>query len=137
MPRISPQIYISLQILPATPRAHPGARAPPPLRRAPTAITIACGFSAATFAKYDLSALHWLWSAGAELAEDVRGRAEERFGCEIIRGYGMTESTGPVSCSRAGFPGYQVIPGVQLTVRGRGRARGFGYQWVVHVSSEP
>lgn len=57
-------------------------------KAAPTLLSIACGFSAKSFAKYDLSQIRWIWSAGAALPDDLRIRAEERFGCDIWRGYG-------------------------------------------------
>lgn len=61
-------------------------------KAAPTLISIACGFSAKSFAKYDLSEIRWIWSAGASLADDLRARAEEKFGCDIWRGYGYVSS---------------------------------------------
>jgi acyl-coenzyme A synthetase/AMP-(fatty) acid ligase len=57
-------------------------------KAAPTLISIACGFSSKAFSKYNLSQIRWIWSAGAALADDLRIRAEERFGCDIWRGYG-------------------------------------------------
>lgn len=117
-------------------------------KAAPTLISIACGFSTKSFSKYDLTGIKWIWSAGAALADDLRTRAEERFGCDIWRGYGeifskllnklyfvpiidsgndhlifvlstaagMTESTGPVSCSRGGALGYRPLEGVQIRI---------------------
>ena len=85
-------------------------------KAAPTLISIACGFSSKTFSKYDLSSIDWIWSAGAALSDDLRSKAEEKFGCDIWIGYGMTETTGPVSCSKGGAKGYKVLDGVHVRI---------------------
>ncbi len=47
--------------------------------------------------KYDLTSLRYCVSGGAPLPIEVRKKFEERTGCVVIEGYGLTESS-PVVC---------------------------------------
>lgn len=47
--------------------------------------------------KYDLSSLRYCLSGGAPLPVEVKKRFEEKSGCTVIEGYGLTESA-PVAC---------------------------------------
>jgi long-chain acyl-CoA synthetase len=51
--------------------------------------------AARDIADYDLSSLSFCISGGAPLAIDTHGRFEERTGCVLVEGYGLSE-TGPV-----------------------------------------
>ena len=50
----------------------------------------------------DLSALRVAVSGGASLAEDIMRTFEEKFGIEVLEGYGMTETASSCSFNRAG-----------------------------------
>jgi len=50
----------------------------------------------------DLSALRVAVSGGASLAEDVMRTFEEKFGIEVLEGYGMTETASSCSFNRPG-----------------------------------
>jgi acyl-CoA synthetase (AMP-forming)/AMP-acid ligase II len=61
-------------------------------------------------ADYDLSALRTIFSGAAPLGSELSGDCEARLGCEVIQGYGMTESS----------------PATHITAPGRGRAGSVG-----------
>lgn len=42
---------------------------------------------------YDLTSLRILFSGAAALSKDIQSQLEEKFGCFVFQGYGMTEST--------------------------------------------
>jgi acyl-CoA synthetase (AMP-forming)/AMP-acid ligase II len=42
--------------------------------------------------EFDLSSLRWILSGGAPLDNDLIRRCEERLGCLVVQGYGMTEA---------------------------------------------
>jgi long-chain acyl-CoA synthetase len=50
----------------------------------------------------DLSALRVAVSGGASLAEDIMRTFEEKFGIEVLEGYGMTETASSCSFNRPG-----------------------------------
>lgn len=52
-------------------------------------------------AKYDLNSLHRVITGGASLPEKLRTDFQERFGCHVEQGYGMSE-TGFVACYAEG-----------------------------------
>jgi acyl-CoA synthetase (AMP-forming)/AMP-acid ligase II len=52
-------------------------------------------------AQYDLSSLRSILCAAAPLGDEAEARADERLGCEVRQGFGMTEATGPVSTNLA------------------------------------
>ncbi len=52
----------------------------------------------------DLSALRIAVSGGAGLPLEVASRFERRYGCEILAGYGLTESAGAGACPPLGGP---------------------------------
>jgi len=69
----------------------------------------------------DLSALRLALSGGAGLPTQVAQRFEERFGCQIIAGYGLTETSGAGACPRPGVPhkpesAGEAWPGVELAI---------------------
>jgi long-chain acyl-CoA synthetase len=66
--------------------------------------------------RYDTSSLRLCCSGGAPLPVELLGAFEERFGCVIIEGYGLSE-TSPVCCFNP--PGGQRKPGsVGLPLQG-------------------
>lgn len=52
----------------------------------------------------DLSPLRLALSGGAGLPTEVATRFDERYGCEILAGYGLTETAGVGACPRVGAP---------------------------------
>jgi long-chain acyl-CoA synthetase len=48
---------------------------------------------------YDLSSLRLCLSGGAPLPAEVQSRFEEATGCPLVEGYGLTETSGPVTCN--------------------------------------
>jgi acyl-CoA synthetase (AMP-forming)/AMP-acid ligase II len=61
-------------------------------------------------ADYDLSSLRTIFSGAAPLGPELSRDCEARLGCEVIQGYGMTESS----------------PATHITAPGRGRAGSVG-----------
>jgi acyl-CoA synthetase (AMP-forming)/AMP-acid ligase II len=59
---------------------------------------------------YDLSSLRTIFSGAAPLGAELARECEARLGCEVIQGYGMTESS----------------PATHITAPGRGRAGAVG-----------
>ena len=47
--------------------------------------------------QYDLSCLEWLGCGAAPLSAELQQACAERIGCPVGQGYGMTETTGPLS----------------------------------------
>ena len=47
--------------------------------------------------KADFSSLVMVSYGGSPIAESLLAQAHERFGCELLQSYGMTENTGPIS----------------------------------------
>lgn len=71
----------------------------------------------------DFADLRLASSGGASLPGEVLRAFEERFGCAIIEGYGLTETTGTATFpdrSRPAKPGHVgvAVPGCQVAVRG-------------------
>lgn len=69
----------------------------------------------------DWSALRLAVSGGAGLPAAIQDRFWDRYGCELLPGYGLTETTGAGTCHRAGQPrkpGSSGIawPGVELSI---------------------
>lgn len=71
--------------------------------------------------KYDLSSLEYCLSGGAPLPVEVKRKFEEKTGCVVIEGYGLTESS-PVACAnpidgenRAGTIGFP-FPGTIIEI---------------------
>jgi long-chain acyl-CoA synthetase len=70
-------------------------------------------------AKTDFGSLRACISGGAPLAAELKARFEERSGSVVIEGYGLTESSGVISCNpyegvnKTGSIG-QPIPGTQV-----------------------
>ncbi|MGW7044937.1 class I adenylate-forming enzyme family protein [Streptomyces avermitilis] len=67
--------------------------------------------------------LHLVVSGGAALPGQVREAFQRRFGCTIVEGYGLTETTGTVTFGRPGRPAKaghvgSVLPGCELRVCG-------------------
>src|SRR5690606_36296301 len=52
----------------------------------------------------DVSRLRLALSGGAGLPTKVAAQFDERFGCEILAGYGLTETAGVGACPRVGAP---------------------------------
>ena len=50
--------------------------------------------------EFDLSSLRWMLSGAAPLGNDLIRRCEERLGCLVFQGYGMTEAVGPRTSRR-------------------------------------
>jgi long-chain acyl-CoA synthetase len=73
----------------------------------------------AELAKTDFGSLRACISGGAPLAAELKARFEERSGSVVIEGYGLTESSGVISCNpyegvnKTGSIG-QPIPGTQV-----------------------
>ncbi|MEV0322864.1 long-chain fatty acid--CoA ligase [Streptomyces sp. NPDC050658] len=70
----------------------------------------------------DFGGLRLASSGGASLPVEVMRAFEERFGCAIVEGYGLTETTGAATCHVAGGPakpGYvgRALPGCAISVR--------------------
>lgn len=61
-------------------------------------------------ADYDLSSIRTIFSGAAPLGAELARECEARLGCEVIQGYGMTESS----------------PATHITAPGRGRAGSVG-----------
>jgi long-chain acyl-CoA synthetase len=71
--------------------------------------------------KYDLSSLQRCGSGSAPLPLEVLRGFQERFGCTILEGYGLSETAPVVSSHRHGFPQKPgsigiPIPGVEVRV---------------------
>lgn len=69
----------------------------------------------------DFSCLRLALSGGAGLPTTIADRFDERFGCEILAGYGLTETAGAGACPRIGAPrklGSAGVawPGVELAI---------------------
>jgi acyl-CoA synthetase (AMP-forming)/AMP-acid ligase II len=54
--------------------------------------------------KYDLQHLRTLFSGAAPLGEAVAGAASQRLGCEVMQGYGLTETSPVTHATRSGDP---------------------------------
>ena len=52
--------------------------------------------------KYDLSSVRALFSGAAPLSAEVAKQAAERFHCEVVQGYGMTEASPATHVTRPG-----------------------------------
>jgi acyl-CoA synthetase (AMP-forming)/AMP-acid ligase II len=52
--------------------------------------------------KYDLGSLRTVFSGAAPLGAAVAGLASQRLGCEVIQGYGLTETSPVTHATRAG-----------------------------------
>jgi long-chain acyl-CoA synthetase len=65
----------------------------------PTMFAMIGGFD--QVARYDLSSLKICLSGGTSLPERVKRRFEQRTGCRVIEGYGLTEATAVVTCNTA------------------------------------
>jgi long-chain acyl-CoA synthetase len=70
----------------------------------------------------DFTALRLASSGGASLPLEVMRAFEKRFGCTIVEGYGLTETTGAATCHRAGRPPKpgrvgRALPGCAISVR--------------------
>lgn len=71
-------------------------------------------------ASFDLSSLEMVGCGAAPLGSDLERKTAERFDCRVVQGFGMTESSGVVSCT---YPGHerlgssgQLLPGTQARV---------------------
>lgn len=70
----------------------------------------------------DLRALRFAFSGGAPLPVEVLRAFQDRFGCELLEGYGLTESTGLGASHVEGVVKKQgtagpVVPGMELQIR--------------------
>ncbi|MGX1668911.1 long-chain-fatty-acid--CoA ligase [Streptomyces sp. NPDC055400] len=70
----------------------------------------------------DFAGLRLASSGGASLPVEVMRAFEKRFGCNLVEGYGLTETTGAATCHLAGRPAKpghvgQALPGCALSVR--------------------
>ncbi|MFJ9176031.1 long-chain fatty acid--CoA ligase [Streptomyces sp. NPDC102360] len=70
----------------------------------------------------DFAGLRLASSGGASLPVEVMRAFEERFGCTIVEGYGLTETTGAGTCHLAGEPAKpgtvgRALPGCEVAVR--------------------
>jgi acyl-CoA synthetase (AMP-forming)/AMP-acid ligase II len=81
--------------------------------------------------KYDLRSLRTLLSGAAPLRENIAVAASARLGCQIIQGYGMTETSPVTHVARAGVYGLetagvgQPVPNTEVKViDARGRMLG-------------
>ena len=68
----------------------------------------------------DLSSLRWVISGGAALPAEVQREFEERFGCTVLQGYGLSESSAqcavnPRDATRIGSVG-RPVPGVEVRI---------------------
>ncbi|MFD7293646.1 long-chain fatty acid--CoA ligase [Streptomyces sp. NPDC059897] len=73
-------------------------------------------------AQADFAGLRLASSGGASLPVEVMRAFEERFGCTIVEGYGLTETTGAGTCHLAGEPASpgtvgRALPGCEVAVR--------------------
>jgi len=69
---------------------------------------------------YDLSALTWVICGAAPLGREMENRAGLRLKCEVVQGFGMTESSGVVAATypgkvRRGASG-QLLPATQARI---------------------
>jgi acyl-CoA synthetase (AMP-forming)/AMP-acid ligase II len=69
---------------------------------------------------YDLSSLQWIGCGAAPLGAALEQRVAERVKCDVVQGFGMTESSGVVALTyrdrpRQGSSG-QLLPGTQARV---------------------
>ena len=68
----------------------------------------------------DFGKLHWILTGGAAADSSVIRQTKERFGCDFIQGYGMTEATChiafKVETQSPVTEGLQVLPGLQLRI---------------------
>jgi acyl-CoA synthetase (AMP-forming)/AMP-acid ligase II len=58
--------------------------------------------------RYDLSAMQWLGCGAAPLGAELQQACEQRIGCPVGQGYGMTEAT---ACIAVWSPGTPAVPG--------------------------
>ncbi|WP_329565320.1 long-chain-fatty-acid--CoA ligase [Streptomyces sp. NBC_01361] len=70
----------------------------------------------------DFTGLRLASSGGASLPVEVMRAFEKRFGCTIVEGYGLTETTGAATCHLAGRPAKpghvgRALPGCAISVR--------------------
>jgi long-chain acyl-CoA synthetase len=70
----------------------------------------------------DCSSLRWVVSGGAALPVEVQRAFEERFGCTVLQGYGLSESSAqcsfmPKDAVRSGSVG-RPVPGVEVRIVG-------------------
>ncbi|MCX4835613.1 long-chain fatty acid--CoA ligase [Streptomyces sp. NBC_01016] len=70
----------------------------------------------------DFAGLRLASSGGASLPVEVMRAFEKRFGCTIVEGYGLTETTGAATCHLAGEPARpgtvgRALPGCAVAVR--------------------
>jgi len=88
----------------------------------------------------DFRSLRLATSGGASLPAEVLRAFKERFGCTILEGYGLTESTGAATTtgvSRPQKPGKvgTALPGIGIEIRGAdGRAVGPGTVGEIHLA---
>jgi long-chain acyl-CoA synthetase len=71
-------------------------------------------------ASRDTSSLRWVISGGAALPVEVQREFESRFGCTILQGYGLSESSAqcavnPTGAPRLGSVG-RPVPGVEVRI---------------------
>jgi glycolate oxidase len=68
----------------------------------------------------DFGSLHWILTGGAAPDASVIRQTKERFGCDFIQGYGMTEATChiafKVETHSPVTEGLHVLPGLQLRI---------------------
>ncbi len=74
-------------------------------------------------AKFDLSSLKFCISGGAPLPVEVKRRFEERTGCVVVEGYGLSEASPVVACNpvdgviKEGSIG-RALPATEIRIRG-------------------
>ena len=66
--------------------------------------------------KYDLSSLEYCISGGAALHKDIQAQFEEKTGCKLVEGYGLTEAS-PV-CTINPFEGENRVGSIGMPVPG-------------------
>lgn len=78
--------------------------------------------------RFDIGSVRRIVSGGAPLGADLAVAAGERLGCEVVQGYGMTETSAvasltPPGPSPLGTVG-KLLPGMQLRIVGLGAGAG-------------